>query len=90
LQQLRLQSFSPLFHFTLLRLLTFNHFLDLSLVFGFKYFKDGLLVSFLAFFILTATLLELLESKFELTLGFDQVTLVVIFLGLQELNLTLP
>jgi len=49
-----------------------------------------LLISFLAFFVLTATLLELFKGQLELTLGFDQVTFVVVFLGLKELNFTLP
>ena len=67
-----------------------EHLLNLRLVLAFKSLHDGFLSVLRLLLVLVASFLELLNCQFKLLLRFNQVALVVVFLGFQEHDFALP
>ena len=67
-----------------------KHLLNLCLVLALKHLDDGLLVVLSLLFVLVSSFLELFNRHLEFLLRFDQVSLVIVFLSLEEHDLSFP
>lgn len=88
--ELTFEALGPLLLLSRSRLLVLNQLFDLLFVLGFEDFENGLLAGLLPFFVLRPTLLQLVKRDLELALRLKEVSLVVVFLRLQELDLAFP
>ena len=71
-------------------LMSVQHLLDLSFILALKNLDNGLLIVLSFFLVLVTPLLQLLDCHLKLLLRFNQVSLVIVFLSLEEHNLSFP
>ena len=67
-----------------------QHLLDLSFILALKNLDNGLLVVLSFFLVLVTPLLQLLDCHLKLLLRFNQISLVIVFLSLEEHYLSFP
>jgi hypothetical protein len=67
-----------------------NHLFNLSLIFSFNLVQHILVGAVVLAPVHRSSFLELLQSHLKFLLGFNQITFVIVLLGLKELDFTFP